>query len=241
MTTNNAPVPNFSSIDFNDAFFSSTSGAYVNYPTAQGTVSFPKLLAGEIDSTTPAFSNNMFNSLTGNLNLATNGATGQTIRIGNANASVRCANINHQSNSINSTTSGLNLCDAMTSGSLNIATNTSRTGSVNIGNGAGATGSVYVGSTSGSTVLNGLVSVNGTLALPAILTTQQLNAQRAIDDINIAYTSTSGNVGIGAVQTSGALNIGTSGSRGGAINIGNGLGSSGYINIGNSTAGTQIG
>jgi hypothetical protein len=50
MTTNNAPDPNFSGIDFNDSFFSSTSGGYVNYPTAQGTVTFPKLLAGEMDS-----------------------------------------------------------------------------------------------------------------------------------------------------------------------------------------------
>jgi len=66
MTTNNVPVPNFSGIDFNQDFFSSTSGAYVNYPTAQGTVTFPKLLAGEIDSSTPGASNNMFNTLTGN-------------------------------------------------------------------------------------------------------------------------------------------------------------------------------
>jgi hypothetical protein len=34
MTTNNAPDPNFSGIDFNDSFFSSTSGGYVNYPSA---------------------------------------------------------------------------------------------------------------------------------------------------------------------------------------------------------------
>ena len=78
--------------------------------------------------------------------------------------------------------------------------------------------------------MNGNVTINGSFALPSILTTQQLNAQSAINDIDIAYTSTSGNVGVG-----------TNTARTGAINIGNGVGSTGGINIGVSGNTTTVG
>ena len=241
--TNNAPVPNFSGMDFNDSFFSSASGAYVNYPTAQGTVSFPKVLAGEIDSSVPSSANSMFSTLTGNLNLATNGATGQTISIGNASASVRCANIGLQNNSINNgptpTSGTLYLCDSMTTGTLNIGTNTARTGPVNIG--GGSTGPINIGSTGTTTNLNGTTVFNGTLALPSTITASAINAPTPSTEIDFANTSTSGNVLIGAVQTSGILSLGTNTARTGAINIGNGVSSSGGINIGVSGNTTTIG
>jgi len=237
MTTNNAPDPNFSGIDFNDSFFSSTSGGYVNYPTAQGTVTFPKVLAGEIDSSNPSGSNNLFNTVTGDLNIATNGSTGQTIKIGASTlASVHCANIDHQGNNINNATNAsagtLSLGNSLTTGTLNLGTNSARSGPVNIASGAGATGPINIGSSTSVTNLNGTTNFNGTLALPSTITASAINATTASSDINFANTSTSGNVGIGAVQTSGILSLGTSTTRAGDINIGNGVGSTGAINIG---------
>jgi len=205
MTTNNVPVPNFSGIDFNQDFFSSTSGAYVTYPTAQGTVSFPKLLAGEIDSTTPGFSNNMFNTLTGNLNLATNGILGQTLRIGAyTNASVHCASIDHQGNSINHATNAsggtLNICNNMTSGTLNIGTSTTRSGNINIGNGVGASGYVYIGNSTAGTQIGG-----------TLLSTGQITATAGIQSTSGSIT-TGGNIsttGTGTITSAGNLSMGT--------------------------------
>jgi len=227
MTTNNAPVPNFSSIDFNDAFFSSTSGAYVNYPTAQGTVSFPKLLAGEIDSTTPAFSNNMFNTLTGNLNLATNGLIGQTLRVGAyTGASVQCASIDHTGNSINHATNAsggtLNLANNMTSGTLNIGTNTARSGNINLGNGAGASGYINIGSSTAGT------QVGGTL-----LSTGQITATAGLQSVSGAIT-TGGNIsttGSGTITSAGLITATSGISSSGAITTTGNISTTGTGNI----------
>jgi hypothetical protein len=115
-------------------------------------------------STGTAF--NFLNTLLANLNIATNGGAGQTIRVGAyTGASIHCANIDHQGNSINHATNAsggtLNLCNNMTSGTLNIGTNTARSGNVNIGNGVGATGSVLIGSSTSPTTVGGTLTSTG--------------------------------------------------------------------------------
>jgi len=166
MTTNTAPSPDFTGIDFNDMFFPSAVGDYVNYPTAQGPVSFGSIYASFIDTISSSASFSLLDSLTGNLNLATNGTTGQTLRLGAyTNASVHVANIDHQNQSINNasnaTTGLLNICNNQTTGSLNLGTHVSRTGSINIGTGStGGTGYVNIGSAILSTVVNGSFFMN---------------------------------------------------------------------------------
>ena len=60
------PSPNFSTIDFNPSFFSSTSGDYVDYPEAQGTVTFGSIYATDIDTPTPAIDFDLLSTQTEN-------------------------------------------------------------------------------------------------------------------------------------------------------------------------------
>ena len=166
MTSNNPPSPSFTGINFNTDFFPSAAGDYVDYPTAQGPVTISTLYSSAIDTLSSSTAFNLLNTLTANLNLAINGTTGQTIRIGAyTGASVHCANIDHQNNSINHATNAsggtLNLCNNMTTGILNIGTNTARSGTINIGDGVGATGSIDIGSSTTPTTVGGtLLSTN---------------------------------------------------------------------------------
>jgi len=168
MTSNTAPLPNFIGIDFNDSFFPSVAGDYVEYPVAQGPVTIGTLYSYVIDVVSSSTAFNLFSSLVANLNIATNGGAGQTIRIGaTTGASVHCANIDHQGNSINNSTNAsggtVNLCNNMTTGTLNVGTNTARSGNVNIGNGVGATGSVIIGSSTSPTTVGGTLTSTGLL------------------------------------------------------------------------------
>jgi hypothetical protein len=119
MTSNSAPSPNFTGINFNLDFFPSAAGDYVEYPVAQGPVTIGTLYSYVIDVVSSSTAFNLFSSLVANLNIATNGGAGQTIRIGaTTGASVHCANIDHQGNSINNSTNAasgtINLCNSMT-------------------------------------------------------------------------------------------------------------------------------
>jgi len=124
------------------------------------------LYSSVIDTLSSGTAFNFLNTLVANLNIATNGTTGQTIRIGaTTGASVHCANIDHQGNSINNSTNAsggtINLCNSMTSGTLNVGTNTARSGNVNIGNGVGATGTVFIGSSTSPTTVGGTLTSTG--------------------------------------------------------------------------------
>jgi hypothetical protein len=125
MTSNSAPSPNFTDINFNVDFFPSAVGDYVEFPVAQGPTTIATLYSSVIDTLSAGTSFNFLNTLVANLNIATTGTIGQTIRVGAySGASVHCGNIDHQNNSINHATNAsggtINLCNNMTSGTLNV-------------------------------------------------------------------------------------------------------------------------
>jgi hypothetical protein len=80
MTSNTAPSPNFTGIDFNDTFFPSAVGEFVEYPVAQGPTTIATLYSSVIDTLSSGTAFNLLNTLTANLNIATN--NGGTVTIG---------------------------------------------------------------------------------------------------------------------------------------------------------------
>jgi hypothetical protein len=68
----------------------------------------------------------------------------------------------------------------------------------------------------------------------------QINNTDPTQPINLAQSSTSGNLNLGNQQTSGIIQIGNNASRSGAISIGSGLLSTSPINIGANTGATTI-
>jgi hypothetical protein len=48
------PSPNFNNIDFNPSFFSSATSEFVEFPNAQGTVTFGSIFTTDIDTPTPS-------------------------------------------------------------------------------------------------------------------------------------------------------------------------------------------
>ena len=201
MTTNTAPSPNFTGINFNLDFFPSEAGDFVTYPVAQGPTTIGTLYSSVIDTLSSSTSFNLLNSLTANLNIAVNGAAGQTIRIGAiSGASIHCANVDFQGNSINHSTNAsggtINLCNNMTSGTLNIGTNTARTGTINIGDGVGATGAIDIGSSTTSTTVGGTLTSTGqitasnglTLASGKYITTGHTGTITAPTSAQVGYT-----------------------------------------------------
>jgi len=114
------------------------------------------------------------------------------------------------------TTGQCDMLVSQTSGILNIGTSGTRSGAINIGSGASSTSTISIGNGSASVVLGG--TVNTTTIEPATATSV---------------------LNIGAGQTSGILNIGTSNSRSGAINIGSAA-AGGTITIGDNLTTTNI-
>jgi len=110
--------------------------------------------------------------------------------------------------------SGTNVTASSTTNIATGATGASNTNAINIGTGGAASSTTTIGI--GSTAGTSTTTVNGAVTLSA--TTQDIN--------------------IGNGQSSGAINIGTAGSRTGAINIGTG---SGGLGTGNITIGTSTG
>jgi len=245
MTSNSAPSPNFNGIDFNDIFFPSVVGAYVDYPTAQGPTTISTLYSSVIDTLSAGTAFNFLNTLAANLNIATNGIAGQTIRVGAyTGASVHCANIDHQGNSINHATNAsggtLNLCNNMTGGTLNIGTNTSRTGAINIGTGAGAgnTGYINIGSSFAGTQIGGtlfstgqITSSNGLLSIVSTADnligngTNNSNASGngvcSINKLQVGNTTTGGGIGTGTAFRCVIIgrNVGSTSAASGSITI----------------------
>ena len=223
MTSNIPPSPNFSGINFNLDFFPSEAGNFVTYPVAQGPTTIGTLYSSVIDVLSSGTAFNFLNTLTANLNIATNGTTGQTIRIGaTTGASVHCANVDFQGHSINNSTNAsggnINICNNMTSGTLNIGTNTARTGNIKIGDGVGATGAIDIGSSTSTTTLNG--NVQGTTKLTTPILDCITDAGSGATSLAIGPSATSGNIIIGAALGIGDVAIGGSQSSGGTITLG---------------------
>jgi hypothetical protein len=109
-------------------------------------------------------------------------------------------NIDHQNSSINHATNAsggvVNLCNNMTTGTLNVGTNTARSGNINIGNGTGATGYIDIGNATAS------LRVGGTLQ-----STGQITATAGIQSVSGAIT-TGGNIsttGTGSITSAGLI------------------------------------
>ncbi len=167
-----APSPNFVGIDFNPAFFPSGTSEFVEYPNAQGTVTFSKIFATEIDTPSPSIAFDFLTSQTADVNIATSVGASQTIKIGQATGtSVHAGSIDfkgtHINNNVSASTGDISLANNQTTGVLNIGTG-SRTGAGAINIGTAATGlfNINVGTTNQSTttVNNILVGSNGCIA-----------------------------------------------------------------------------
>jgi hypothetical protein len=224
MTSNTAPSPNFTGINFNTDFFPSALGDFVEYPVAQGPTTIATLYSSVIDTLSSSTAFNFLNTLTANLNIAINGGAGQTIRIGaTTGTSVHCANVDFQNHSINNSTNAsggnINICNSMTSGTLNLGTNTARSGTIHIGNGAGATGTIDIGSSTTTTTLNG-TSVKATTKLITPIIDCVTDAGAGNTSLAIGPSATSGNIIIGASLGVGDVAIGAFQSTGGTITLG---------------------
>ena len=222
-----APSPSFSGIDFNPAFFPSTASDYVEFPTAQGTVTFGQIFVTDIDTPTPSVDFDLLTSETGNINFGTSVPTTKTIKIGaSTGTSIHCGSIDctgtNINNAVSATTGVISLAPAQTTGILNIgshpSTGTRTTGPINIGSNSIGVTPITIGTTGQSTI-----ALNGTsVDVGTKLTTPKIDSLR-----------TSGTIEIGNNQTDGIINIGTSNSRTtGAINIGTGMTSANTIKMG---------
>jgi hypothetical protein len=166
------PSPNFTGIDFNPAFFPNASSEFLNFPVAQGTETFSKLFATEIDTASPSTTFDFLTSQTENINIGTSVGASKTIILGQATGtSVHAGSIDfkgtHINNNVSATTGDISLANNQTTGILNIGTG-SRTGAGAINIGTAGTGlfNINVGTTNQSTttVNNVLVGSNGCIA-----------------------------------------------------------------------------
>ena len=244
------PSPSFAGIDFNPSFFPGTASDFVEYPTAQGTVTFGNIFATDIDTPTPSVDFDLLTSELGNINFGTSVPTTKTIKIGaSTGTSIHCGSIDMQGTNINnavaSGTGTLSLAPSQTSGILNIGTG-SRTiggsgGGINIGTACTGAIPITIGTTGQSTTtLNGTsVAVTTKMTTPAIdstsaATNMTIGSNLVGGTLTIGGSSlNTGTISIGAGQTTGALNIGNGARTGtGAINIGTQATGTIAINIG---------
>jgi len=246
------PSPAFTGIDFNPSFFPSATSEYVEFPNAQGTVTFGEIFVTDIDTPTPSVDFDFLSSEIGNINIGTSVPTTKTIKIGaSTGTSIHCASINCTGTNINNavaaTTGDISLCNNQTTGILNIGTG-SRTlggsgGGINIGSLATGAIPIVIGTTGQTTTaLNGTsVNVGTKLTAPKIdsttlSTAMTIGENLTTGQLSIAQNQQTGLLNIGVCNsrstTSGNINIGTGASVSSAINIGGGDSSSGSINIG---------
>ena len=249
------PSPNFSTIDFNPSFFSSTSGDYVDYPEAQGTVTFGSIYATDIDTPTPAVDFDLLSTQTGNLNFGTSIASTKTLAIG---SSAGITNINgigtikaNAFDAVSATgndvtlfstisTKNITIGAGQTTGVLNLGTGSRITGSngggINIGTLATGTIPITIGTTGKTTT-----TLNGTnITATTKLSTPVLDSSGISTNMTIGANLTSGNLTLGGGSGhTGTINIG-SGQTSGALNIGNGARTStATINIGTQVSAFQ--
>ena len=218
---------------------------YLEFPKAQGFESFPYGLSAsngnnKIQVTTSGvllttgISSIMLNDT---IDIIGNMSCSGTIDVPGMNTTVvDTANENNMSIASSQTTGVLNI-------GTGLRTTTGSGGGINIGTGAGAI-PIVIGSEQSSTSLRGTVNVVTKLTSPTydasdVGVAMTIGSNLTTGSLAIGGTQT-GNISLGAGQTSGILNIGT-GSRitsgnGGAINIGTGENVTAPINIGGGTS-----
>jgi hypothetical protein len=242
-----APSPVFNGIDFNPAFFPGTTSEYVEFPTAQGTVTFGSIFVTDIDTPTPSVDFDLLTSETGNINFGTSVPAGSTIKLGQSTgASIHCGSIDLQGTNINnavaSGTGTISLGPAQTTGTLNIGshptTATRTTGGINIGSNSAGVTPIVIGTTGQSTVaLNG-TSVN----VGTKITSPVYDSTSATTAMTIGSNNTTSDISIGGAQTSGDINIGQNAGRlaTGAVNISTSSTNAVPITIGSATSNTTL-
>ena len=218
---------------------------YLEFPKAQGFESFPYGLSAsngnnkiQVTTTgvllTTGISSIMLNDT---IDIIGNMSCSGTIDVPGMNTTVvDTANDNNMSIASSQTTGVLNI-------GTGLRTTTGSGGGINIGTGAGAI-PIVIGSEQSSTSLRGTVNVVTKLTSPTydasdVGVAMTIGSNLTTGSLAIGGTQT-GNISLGAGQTTGILNIGT-GSRttsgnGGAINIGTGENVTAPINIGGGTS-----
>lgn len=236
------PSPAFSGIDFNPSFFPSTTSDYVEFPTAQGTVTFGTIFATTIDTPTPSADFDFLDSEIGNINIGTSVPAGQTIKLGaSTGTSIHCGSIDLQGTNINNAvapaTGTISIAPSQTTGPLYIGSSSSTgvrtTGGINIG-----TNSVGVTPITIGTVGQTTTALNGTsVNVGTKLTTPAVDATLDTTNMTIGSNLRGGNLTIGGSSGhTGTINI-ASGQTSGALNIGNGARTNtATINIGTQAA-----
>ena len=206
MTTNTSPSPNFSGINFNAEFFSSSS----TYLT-EGEANLLYLNKAVPDTA------NVLETFTVGISATAIGANTASIDF--------VTSIGTNTTYVRSSGGGgaLTICDDTTTGNLDIGTGTTRSGTLNIGNGVGATGTINIGNATAPT------TVGGTLTSTGLLTATG-NVKTAILDCNdtsagttalaIAPNTVNGDIVIGAALGVGDVKIGGEQGIGGAITLG---------------------
>ena len=223
MSSETPPTYYFSGIKFNPSFYQSTSGDYLTlatakssfltYPTAQGTETISTLNSSTINSTSAS----------------TNMTIGNNVDIAD-----------------------LSIGSLQTSGDLYVGTGARTTaGGIYIGTGSGATvNPIFIGGAASSTTVGGPLVVTGKTTCAqydSTTATTEMSVGSNLSTANLTLGSGlgtgsiiigknngahTGEIRIGATQTSGVMNIATGSTRTGNLNICNTSGATNTINLG---------
>jgi len=184
---------------------------------------------------------------TGSINIGNGSQQISTITIGNETTGNTNTYLNGntiiskpQINTLQATTTGssvflysslqggnLSFATGQTSGQLEIGSQASRSGAINIGTGASATSLITIGSTSTNTTMLGTTKIN------------TLQTTSTATNAFVYGNLVEGSILMGANQTSGPIQIGSSTSRTGAVQIANATQGDISIGAGMLTAGTN--
>jgi len=223
------PSPAFSGIDFNPAFFPSTASEYVEFPTAQGTVTFGEIFATDIDTPTPSVDFDFLSSEIGNINIGASVPTLKTIKLGQSTgASIHCGSIDLQGTNINnavaSDTGIISLAPKQTTGTLNIGTHpttgTRTTGGINIATNSVGVTPIIIGTTGQTTTTLRGTTVDVVTKLTTPILDCVTDAGSGNTSLAIGGSATSGNIIIGAALGTGDVSIAAAQSAGGTVTIG---------------------
>jgi hypothetical protein len=206
MTTNTSPSPNFSGINFNAEFFSSSS-TYLTEEEAN-------LLY--LNKTVPDTAN-VLETFTVGISATAIGANTASIDF--------VTSIGTNTTYVRSSGGGgaLTICDNTTTGNLDIGTGTTRSGTINIGNGVGATGYIDIGNVIAPTRIGGPLETTGLIVANGNIKTATLDCNdtsAGTTALAIGPNAVNGNIVIGSALGVGDVSIGGSQSIGGTITLG---------------------
>ncbi len=223
------PDPSFSGIDFNPAFFPSTTSDYLEFPVAQGTETFGSIFVTDIDTPTPSVDFDLLSSQVGNINFGTSVPTTKTIKIGaSTGTSIHCGSIDLQGTNINNAVASgsgtISLGPSQTTGTLYIGshptTGTRTTGPINIGTNSVDVTPITIGTTGQTTIVLNGTSVKATTKLTTPVLDCVTDAGTGNTSLSIGPSATSGNIVIGAALGVGDVSIASTQSTGGTVTIG---------------------